>query len=327
MRFYAGTYTSLGGPGIVICHFTGNSISCVEAVHDFEDPIYVILSSDARTLFAVGCDAAGEGMVASYRAKDDHLTLLSKQYTGGRDVCHLALSTDERFLYVANYLSGSISVFPVCDDRLGECIQLLKHHGSGPNTERQEAAHTHQCVFRPGTNELFVCDLGIDKVVVYNQNQQSGKLSLAYEILMPPGMGPRHLVFYDTNCFYVTGELDNHVRRCTNAGNTWKIDGEMYTLPQNYHGDSYTAAIRLYKGMLYVSNRGHDSICKIRLDESGNMLKASCIPTGGVFPRDFAPTEKGMLFAHQNGGGIIVESGACFPMDGAVCICIDYTDQ
>ena len=38
MRFYAGTYTSLGGPGIVICHFTGNSISCVEAVHDFEDP-------------------------------------------------------------------------------------------------------------------------------------------------------------------------------------------------------------------------------------------------------------------------------------------------
>lgn len=327
MRFYAGSYTSMGGPGIAICHFTGNMISCVETVHDLEDPIYIILSDDAGTLFAVGCDTAGEGMVASFRAEGDHLTLLSRQYTGGRDACHLTLSPDEKFLYAANYSSGSISVFPVCDDRLGECIQLLKHHGSGPNAERQETAHTHQCVFRPGTNELFVCDLGIDKVIVYNQDRQRGKLSFADEIPMPPGMGPRHLVFSDENSFYVTGELDNYVRRFVYADSVWKIDGEIYTLPETYHGDNTTAAIRLYKGVLYVSNRGHNSLCKIKLDEHGNMLKATCRPTGGAIPRDFVPTEKGMLFAHQEGGGIIAETGVNFPMDGAVCICIDRINR
>ena len=325
MRFYVGTYTRLGGPGIAVCDFTDEGISCVEAVHDLEDPIYVILSNDAGTLFAVGCDAAGEGMAASYRAENGYLTLLSKQYTGGHAACHLALSPDERFLYVANYLSGSVSVFPVCDGRLDECIQLLEHHGSGPNKERQEAAHTHQCVFRTCTDELFVCDLGMDKIVVYRQDWQSGKLSLTQEITMPSGMGPRHLVFSDANSFYVTGELDNHVRRCVNAGNEWIIDGEICTLPSGYQGESLTAAIRLYQGMLYVSNRGHDSLCRISLDEAGNMLDAVCTPTGGMFPRDFAPTEKGMLFAHQDGGGIIAENGACLPMNGTVCICVDHT--
>ena len=325
MRFYVGTYTRLGGPGIAVCDFTNESITCVEAVRDLEDPIYMILSKDGRTLFAVGCDAAGEGVAASYRADNDHLTLLSKQYTSGHAACHLALSPDERFLYVANYLSGSVSVFPVNDGILDERIQLLEHHGSGPNKERQEAAHTHQCVFRPDTDELFVCDLGTDKVVVYNQDRRSGKLSLQQEIAMPPGMGPRHLVFSDANSFYVTGELDNHVRRCVNTGGAWKIDGAIYTLPESYHGESLTAAIRLYGEMLYVSNRGHDSLCRIKLDRTGNMLEAVCTPTGGLFPRDFVPTEKGMLFAHQDGGGIIAENGACLPMNGTVCICIDHT--
>lgn len=325
MRFYTGTYTRMGGPGISVCHFTGNEMTWVSAVRELNDPTYVILSDDAKMLFAVGSDASGDGMVASYRAEDDHLILCSKQYTGGRAACHLALSYDERFLYAANYLSGSVSVFPVCDGILMERTQLLEHHGCGPNPTRQEAAHTHQCVFRPDENELFVCDLGMDKIVVYQQDQKSGMLSLAQEISMPSGMGPRHLVFSDKNCFYVTGELDNYVRRCVCKGGVWMIDGEMSTLPAAYKGDSFSAAIRLHNGTLYVSNRGHDSLCRITLDEAGNMLNAAYTPTGGTFPRDFALTENGTIFAHQNSGGIVADNGAYLPMDGAVCICIDHT--
>lgn len=322
MRFYTGTYTRMGGPGISVCHFSNGDITKVCSHHDLNDPTYVILSKNAKTLFAVGSDDDGNGMAASYRAEDDCLSLISKQHTGGRAACHLTLSPDERFLYVANYLSGSVSVFPVADGFLGECIQVMEHEGSGSHPTRQEMAHTHQCVFRPGTCELFVCDLGIDQIVVYEQCENEGILVRKSTIRMPSGMGPRHLVFAHRDCFYVTGELDNVVRHYTCENEQWMMVDECSTLPREYTGDSLSAAIRLGNDKLYISNRGHDSLCIIDLDSAGNMRKASWTPSGGQYPRDFAVTSEGTIFAHQNGGGIVSDQGASLPMAGAVCICV-----
>ena len=327
MRFYTGTYTRMGGPGISVCHLDYGQITQVCTIRDLNDPTYVILSRDGQILYAVGSDDDGNGMVASYRAEHDCLSPISRQYTGGRAACHLTLSPDERFLYVANYLSGSVSVFPVNENVLGKRIQIAEHKGTGIHPIRQEAAHTHQCIFRPGTNELFVCDLGIDQIVIYEQDPETGMLTPKGKIPMPSGMGPRHLVFANADHFYVTGELDNYVRHCFCKNSSWMIVGEISTLPTEYLGESLSAAIRLYEGTLYVSNRGHDSLCEIQLDRFGNMTDAAWSSTGGQYPRDFAMFHQGAIFAHQNGGGITTDTGAFLPMDGAVCICIDYTTE
>ena len=325
MRFYTGSYTRMGGPGVGVCRWENGQLSMINAYHDLNDTTFVILSGDQRTLYAVGSlPETGESAAASYRVNGDSLELLSIRAAAGKAACHQAESADGRFLYVANYLTGSVSVFPVKDGMLGERIQLVEHTGCGPNAARQECAHTHQCVFRPGTNELFVCDLGIDKVMVYSQNTETGLLSLKEEIVMPGGMGPRHLVFADADHFYVTGELDNVVRYLVNDGG-WKIICEMSTLPSDWTGENTSAAIRLHEGSLWVSNRGHDSLCKMELGENGEMLSSSWTFTSGQIPRDFMFVPGGILFAHQAGGGVIASSGASIPMDGAVCICPDWT--
>lgn len=325
MRFYTGSYTRMGGPGVGVCRWENGQLSMVNAYHDLNDTTFVILSHDQRTLYAVGSlPETGESAAASYRVAGDSLELLSCRAAAGKAACHQAESADGRFLYVANYLTGSVSVFPVDDGVLGERIQLVEHTGCGPNPARQECAHTHQCTFRPGINELFVCDLGIDKVMVYDQNTETGLLSLKEEIVMPGGMGPRHLVFADADHFYVTGELDNVVRYVVNDKG-WKIIGEMSTLPAEWKGENTSAAIRLHEGALWVSNRGHDSLCKIELGENGEMLSNSWTFTGGKIPRDFMFVPDGILFAHQGGGGVIASTGASIPMDGAVCICPDWT--
>ena len=325
MRFYTGSYTRMGGPGVGVCRWENGRLSMVNAYHDLNDTTFVILSHDQRTLYAVGSlPETGESAAASYRVAGDSLELLSISAAAGKAACHQAESADSRFLYVANYLTGSVSVFPVEDGVLGERIQLVEHTGCGPNTARQECAHTHQCTFRPGTNELFVCDLGIDRVMVYDQNTETGLLALKEEIVMPGGMGPRHLVFADADHFYVTGELDNVVRYVVND-NGWKITAELSTLPADWKGENTSAAIRLHEGALWVSNRGHDSLCKMELDETGRMTGASWTLTGGQIPRDFYFVPGGILFAHQAGGGVIASTGASVPMDGAVCICPDWT--
>lgn len=321
MRFYTGSYTCLGGPGVGVCRWEGGRLWLLGTYRDIDDPIYVTLSGDSRALYAVGgLPGTDRGAAASYRVEGDRLRLLSCRETAGRVPCHQTESPDGRFLYVANYLSGSVSVFPAQSGTLGERIQLVEHTGSGPNPDRQEAPHAHQCVFRPGTNELFVCDLGSDRVRIYDQDPETGLLSRGREIVMPAGMGPRHLVFADADRFYVTGELDNMVRRVVQRGG-WKVDGALSTLPPDFSGGSTTAAIRLHDGALWVSNRGHDSLCRIDLDSEGRMLGASWIATGGRTPRDFAFAPAGLLVAHQDGGGVTASDGASMPMDGVVCVC------
>ena len=70
----------------------------------------------------------------------------------------------------------------------------------------------------------------------------------------------------------------------------------------------------------------HDSqINKIELGENGEMISSSWTFTGGQIPRDFMFVPGGILYAHQGGGGVIASTGATIPMDGAVCICPDWT--
>jgi 6-phosphogluconolactonase len=208
----------------------------------------------------------------------------------------------------------------VKDGVLAPQIQLLKHTGFGLDKARQEGPHVHQCVFRPGKNELFVCDLGIDQVVVYAQDPETGLLSLQEVIKMPGGMGPRHLVFKDPDCFYVTGELDNMVRHVVYRDG-WQIAGQFSTLPGDWAGESFSGAIRFHNNSLWISNRGHDSLCTMELDETGAPSSATWMYTGGKYPRDFALLSDGIVFAHQTQGGIILSTGTSLPLKGTVCVC------
>lgn len=324
MKIYIGTYTSLGGPGVAVCGWTDGRLILLSTAREVDNPIWLTLSPDGQTLYAAGfLPGTPDGAVAAWRVTDAGLVFGSMQPSCGVEPCHLALSPDARFLYAANYMTGSVSVHAVDGASVGPCIQLAERHGSGPRADRQEAAHTHQCTFRPGTNELFVCDLGSDRVAVYDQDPATGLLTAKDELVMPAGMGPRHLAFDGADRFYITGELDNIVRRVTLTDGAWIIDDELSALPEGWTGFNTTAALRLHDGALWVSNRGHDSLCRIALDAQGRMTDRTWTPTGGRIPRDFAFVPGGVLFAHQEQGGVIADNGAALAIAGAVCVCAE----
>ena len=72
--------------------------------------------------------------------------------SGGSAPCHLALHPDGTTLFVANYVSGTVAVFPLdAEGRVtgAEPAQVIQHTGSGPRTDRQEGPHAHQTVVSP----------------------------------------------------------------------------------------------------------------------------------------------------------------------------------
>ncbi|MEG0767267.1 MAG: beta-propeller fold lactonase family protein, partial [Clostridia bacterium] len=165
MRFFVGTYTRMGGPGIVLCTLEKGAMHVLSVAPELENPTYVILSANRRRLYAVssGAYAGEEGSVASYDLEGDQWMLRTRQGTAGKSPCHLTCSPDERFLYEANYLTGNLSVYPLTAAGIGPRIQCIQHEGKGLNPTRQECAHLHQATFTPGhPTQLQAVDLGID---------------------------------------------------------------------------------------------------------------------------------------------------------------------
>ena len=308
MRFFVGDYTRLGGPGVVECDLEQGIMTRVRSADTpLTDPTYMILSKDQTVLY-VTCGDHSDGedadSVASFRISDAGLKLLSIRSTGGSSACHLTLSEDERFLYAANYNDGSLSVHPVNDGVIGSRIQLIRHEGHGPDPVRQAGPHAHFVAINPDDERLYAVDLGIDAVMIYTRDSQTGLLTADERLDMPEGMGPRHLVFH-RGMMYVAHELGGAVSVVRSAYSGWEVEQTISTIPEGCGEEHAVAAIRAMGDRVYVSNRENDSISEFEIRKGGTLALERMIPTFGSFPRDFVLLGDGLfLVANQNSGDV-----------------------
>ena len=326
MLLYIGTYTHLGGPGAAVVRAENGRFELLDACAAIPNPGYLALSEDGTTLYASSFSGEKQkGAAASYRVKDGHLQPLSLQPSGGADPCHICLSEDERHLYATNYASGSVSVFPVVEGYILPREQLIAHRGASMAVpDRQEAPHPHQSAFRPGTDELFVCDLGMDCVFVYLRDEETGHIIEKSRIATRPGDGPRHLVFDGPDRFFLACELSNDVLAYESDGENWVLKSAVSALPDGRMDESTVAAIRMKNGKIFVSNRGHDGVTRLSCAH-GRLTREAFMPTEGRCPRDILPLgDDECIAANQLSGGLEWIKGgktiASLPMNGAICV-------
>ncbi len=327
MKFYIGTYTDLGGAGACVAEAVDGQVRIISACSAIDNPNYLIKTNDGKTVYAsasIGADR--KGAVSAYRVEGDELVPLSVQPVGGVEACHIALSADERHLYSANYNTGSVSVFPVMDGYIMPRIQVVKH-GKGSNAfpGRQEAAHTHHCAFRPNTEELFVCDLGMDEIKIYMRDEDEGTISEISSIKAAAGCGPRHILFDSENRFMLACELSNEIKLYDYIDGAWNCRQTLSTLPDGCNAENTVAAIRRFGRRIFVSNRGYDSVAAFVFGKDGLLQKDGIICVSGNFPRDILPFDTDdLLTANQFGNTVELISGgvtkATAPMKGAVCL-------
>src|SRR5436309_3537074 len=148
------------------------------------NPSFLEFDPKRRLLFAVNevsqFEGKPSGAVSAFavdQAKGT-LTLINQQPSMGTAPCHLVLDRSGRHLLVANYSSGSVSVLPVASDgRLGAASAVVQHAGRSVNPERQQGPHAHCVTIDRANRYVFVCDLGLDKVLAYRFDAQRGTLT------------------------------------------------------------------------------------------------------------------------------------------------------
>jgi 6-phosphogluconolactonase len=324
MQLLIGTYTGGDGRGILSVAFDpatgrfGASVLAVEAAN----PSFLIWHPAGHTLYAVHelghFAGAPGGAVSAFRPGADGatLTLLGTEPTGGAHPCHLALSPDRAWLFVANYSGGNVAVYPVSEDGgLGPRIQLHAHAGRGPHATRQERPHAHGVTFTPDGQTALVVDLGIDQIVVYRRATDGAGWApdSAAATHLAPGAGPRHAAFHPNGRWlYVVNELDNTVTRLDwdPAAGTLVVRESVPTLPPDWSGANTTAEIAVHPDgqRLFASNRGHDSIAVFALEpDRGGLAPLGHLPTGGSAPRHFALSPDGdwLIVANQDARSLV----------------------
>ncbi len=325
MRVYFGTYTGEKSKGIYQSTFDAKTgkLTAPQLAVETKNPSYLAVHPNRKFMYAVGevSDFEGKksGVVSAFAIEPDtgNLRLLNQQASGGTSPCHLSLDSEGRCVLVANYGGGSVQAIPILETGvLGQPGVFVQHEGSSVNPKRQAGPHAHQIVPDPENRFALVCDLGLDKVLVYQLN--AGRAMLALETAgggtVTPGAGPRHLVFHPKRSVaYVINEMGNSITVFDWEGKTGVLKQiqEISTLPTGYTNDSSCAEIAVHpKGdFLYGSNRGHDSIAIFRVDsKTGQLTAVGHQPSGGKAPRHFAfdPSGDWIIAQNQSSDNILV---------------------
>jgi 6-phosphogluconolactonase len=327
MLLYVGTYTSepSKSEGIYIYRFDGRTgrITPHKTVSGVEDPSFLAIDRRRRFLYAVNetLDYQGQksGAVSAFaiNQRTGSLSFLNKQPSMGGAPCHISISHDCRFALVANYIGGNVAVLPIeKNGSLGRSVDVRQHEGKGPK-KQQEAAHAHSVLLDERNRFAFVNDLGIDKVVIYEFDRDTGKLSpnpAQPFYKARPGAGPRHFKIHPNGRLaFIVNELDMTVTSLSVDAKLGKLNEvqTLSTLPTSYAGVNSCADLHISPdgNFLYASNRGHDSIVSYRIDpKTGSLQLIEHVPTGGKTPRNFAidPTGSYLLAANQRSDSVVV---------------------
>jgi 6-phosphogluconolactonase (cycloisomerase 2 family) len=319
---YAGCYTTARryarGDGIHVYRVEAETgvWTHVQHVGNLVNPSFLVLRRDQRYLYAVH----GDESYATSFSVDRHtgfLTLLNRVETGGRNGVHQAVDPSDKFMVVANYGTGNVSVLPVRPDgTLGDQVQLVPLPGlPGPNRIEQASSHPHHIVFDPSGKFVVVPDKGLDRIFIFSFDPATGRLTPTEQgsAVARSGSGPRHAAFHPTlPVLFVLNEIGSSIV-------TYYLEAEhgglrpveiLPTLPSDYTGENTTAEIAVSAGgrFVYCSNRGHDSIAIFAADAGTGLLTSiGWVSSRGRVPRfiGFDPSHRFLYAANEQSDTVV----------------------
>ncbi len=317
---YIGTYTKENSRGIQIldfdaerCRFTERKV--VEAVN----PSFVLVSKSGKYLYST----SDQG-VNSYRITDDgDLEYINTQWTGGMRGCYLETDPKDKFLFVAGYYDGRISVMHLNKDgSVGDVADGVFHSGMGVDESGHSYAPHITCVkLTPDEKGIFAVDNGIDQVKVYDFDEDTGKLQERGVLRCELDSAPRMLkVDRNKRYTYVLCEQTNHVciydlpedkrslteplepvqKISTVAADTIGTDRKPASYGMDFTPDGQH---------LFVSNAVTNTVVVYDVDQSTGMLEVNCSASlSGEFPKAVAamPDSEHFVVAGLNTGTVTV---------------------
>ena len=252
---------------------------------------YITISHNQKYLYSI----TDTGVEAYKVIKDGFLEVINAGSINGMRGCYLSTDYEDKYLFVAGYHDGKITILKIREDGgIGEITEEIFFTGLGSVAERNYRPHVN-CVKMTRDNK-FLCaaDLGMDHVNVYSFSASSGKLKLVDVIRSEQESGPRHLKFSrDGRFLYIVHEIKNYIDVYTyemiNNNPYFNKIQTISTLNQYHASGSSASALNFSQDDNYLvsSNAGDNSVVIYKINhENGELTKLLCLPISGEYPKD-----------------------------------------
>jgi len=316
IRLFAGTYTEQGQKGFFVFDLNreAGDFKVLSEADAGKDPSYFCISKKKGLIYAAnevmkfnGLDGGGVTTLF-YEAKTGAVKKIKELMVPKGGPCFISLSPGEDFLLTANYSSSSIAVVKLdskgIPERVTDSISFKGSEGA--------ISHPHMIAFGPAGKKVYLTDLGLDRIVIYDLDASSGKLKQINNgvVNFAKGAGPRHFVFSaDGTKMYVICELNSTISVFDVSSNgEIKPIQTVSTLEGNFKGENACADIHLGKTgqYLYGSNRGENTIVVFKIGTDGKLILTGRASCGGNWPRNFVidPSGKYILVGNEKSGDI-----------------------
>ena len=312
---YVGTYTHGNSKGIQVYDVDVEKGTLKERSEvQVSNASHTAISKNGKFLYSI----EDEGVAVFRRDENGDLTRINRVSIDGMRGCFLATDVDGKYLYVAGYHDGKVTVVHTRrDGSLGRIMDGVYHKGLGSVAERNFRPHVN-CV-RPTPDNKYLCavDNGIDQVKIYRINKRQHKLELVDILRCPRESGPRIIRFSADGRFaYILFELSNEIKVYSydGSGNTpeFELLQSISTLTKvndedAFHNAASGLALAPDGKHLFCTTAGENTVSMYEIDpETGLLEKKFTLPISGDYPKDLVifPDNKHIALANHASNSI-----------------------
>ena len=299
---------------------------------------YVTISHNGKILYSI----TDFGVEAYTILGDGSLQFLNFGAINGMRGCYVSTDYTDRFLFVAGYHDGKLTVLKLEEDgSIGEITDEIYHKGLGSVAERNFRPHINCARMTHDNKYLLVADQGMDHVNVYRFDAMLGKVMLADIIRSELESAPRHIkISRDGRYIYIVNEFKCSIDVFSYEEKSGQPIFEklqtVSTCEQEMGTFNAASALTFSDDHKYLlsSNAGANSVVLYEVDEAtGHLREIFELPVGGEYPKDASlfPNNKflvslnhesnSMTFFHVNvEQGTMIMNGPPIKVDVPNCI-------
>lgn len=273
----------------------------------------------------------GDGGICSYAATADILALISRISNNGKTYIHACTNGNHEMadkLFAVDYYNGEIMVAKIEKKKLITPVFNYKLKGSSIHPIKQRQSHPSFVGFTPDKKRLIVADLGTDKILLFKIEEKEITLDEKHSFALTPGSGPKKVMFNKRGTYaYILNELLSTIYVYKYNDLKFELIQTIDTYPKNeFDGESMAGQMIFSEkeDYIFVTNRGHDSLTLMNLDQKTGKLAYKEFADTSANPCDLALfKDRWIVVICQKGG--IVESYEFKSKRGGMIFETDYS--